>query len=300
MVDDTLDAAALRRRGYFDADGGTAAGGRRPRRQYRRQLHHFCADVLRALVPAVRRPSGRGGRMRQVLQELDSGKTLLADVPEPAAVPGTLRIVTRRSLISAGTERMLVEFARAGWMERARQQPERVRQALDKARTDGVAATVDGRAQPSGAGMPLGYCNVGEVDDAAGTAGFAPGDRVVCNGPHAEVVAVPVNLCARIPADVSDDTADVRRYRRHRPAGHTARGPFARRVVRGHRARADRSHDRAAAARQRLPRAWHRSRPGAHRAGAALRRRHRRTQSRRGPGRRRAALHARPAARMAC
>jgi len=80
--------------------------------------------------------------MRQVLQELDSGKTLLAEVPEPGAAAGTLRLVTRRSLISAGTERMLVEFARAGWMERARQQPERVRQALDKARTDGLAATV--------------------------------------------------------------------------------------------------------------------------------------------------------------
>jgi predicted dehydrogenase len=102
---------------------------------------------------------------------------------------------------------MLVEFARAGWVERARQQPERVRQALDKARTDGVAATVTAVRSRLERALPLGYCNVGEVEDVGGTVGFAPGDRVVCNGPHAEVVTAPVNLCARIPAGVSEEAA---------------------------------------------------------------------------------------------
>jgi predicted dehydrogenase/threonine dehydrogenase-like Zn-dependent dehydrogenase len=145
--------------------------------------------------------------MRQVLQELGSGQTILAEVPEPATPQGSLRILTRRSLISAGTERMLVEFARAGWVERARQQPERVRQVLDKLRTDGVAATLEAVRSKLDQTLPLGYCNVGEVDAGVDVPGFSAGDRVVSNGAHAEVVAVPVNLCARIPAAVSDDAA---------------------------------------------------------------------------------------------
>jgi predicted dehydrogenase/threonine dehydrogenase-like Zn-dependent dehydrogenase len=145
--------------------------------------------------------------MRQVLQELGRGQTILAEVPEPATPQGSLRILTRRSLISAGTERMLVEFGRAGWVERARQQPERVRQALDKLRTDGVAATLEAVRSKLDQTLPLGYCHVGEVDAGVDVSGFSAGDRVVSNGPHAEVVTVPVNLCARIPAAVSDDAA---------------------------------------------------------------------------------------------
>jgi predicted dehydrogenase/threonine dehydrogenase-like Zn-dependent dehydrogenase len=145
--------------------------------------------------------------MRQVLQELGSGKTVLAEVPEPGASPGSLRILTRRSLISAGTERMLIEFGRAGWLERIRQQPERVRQVMDKVSTDGLAATVAAVRSKLEQSLPLGYCNVGEVDRAMDAPGFAAGERVVSNGPHAEVVAVPFNLCARIPAAVSDDAA---------------------------------------------------------------------------------------------
>ncbi|MGC1730121.1 MAG: bi-domain-containing oxidoreductase [Steroidobacteraceae bacterium] len=145
--------------------------------------------------------------MKQVLQELGTGRTLLEDVPEPAAPPGSLRILTRRSLISAGTERMLVEFGRSGWLERARQQPDRVRQVIGKARTDGVAATIDAVRSKLEETLPLGYCNVGEIEAALPASGFARGERVVSNGPHAEVVAVPVNLCARIPERVTDDAA---------------------------------------------------------------------------------------------
>jgi predicted dehydrogenase/threonine dehydrogenase-like Zn-dependent dehydrogenase len=145
--------------------------------------------------------------MRQVLQELGSGKTVLAEVPEPAASPGTLRILTRRSLISAGTERMLIEFGRAGWVDRARQHPERVQQVLNKVRTDGLAAAAEAVRSKLDQSLPLGYCNVGQVDVAQDLAGFVAGERVVSNGPHAEVVAVPANLCARIPAGVGDDEA---------------------------------------------------------------------------------------------
>ncbi len=146
--------------------------------------------------------------MKQVLQELGTGRTTLAEVPAPSVPRRGVCIATRRSLISAGTERMLVEFARAGWVEKARQQPEKVRQVLVKAHTDGPVATLEAVRSQLERDLPLGYCNVGVVTAVGGdTPGLSRGDRVVSNGPHAEIVAVPKNLCARVPDDVSDDEA---------------------------------------------------------------------------------------------
>lgn len=146
--------------------------------------------------------------MLQVLQELSTGQTVLREVPAPALSAGTVLIRTRRSLISAGTERMLVEFGRASLLDKARQQPERVAQVMDKARTDGVLATVSAVRSRLDEPLALGYCNVGVVlGVGAGVAGLAVGDRVVSNGAHAQVVCVPRNLCARIPDDVTDEAA---------------------------------------------------------------------------------------------
>jgi predicted dehydrogenase/threonine dehydrogenase-like Zn-dependent dehydrogenase len=146
--------------------------------------------------------------MRQVLQSLADGRTILAEVPAGAAARGGVLVRTTRSLISSGTERMLVDFGRAGWIDKARQQPEKVRQVLDKVRTDGVLPTLDAVRDKLDQMMPLGYCNVGRVAEVgADVRGFAVGDRVVSNGPHAEFVAVPRNLCARIPDEVADDEA---------------------------------------------------------------------------------------------
>jgi predicted dehydrogenase/threonine dehydrogenase-like Zn-dependent dehydrogenase len=146
--------------------------------------------------------------MRQVLQSLADGRTILAEVPASAVPHGGLLLRTTHSLISAGTERMLVEFGRAGWIDKARQQPEKVRQVLDKVRTDGVLPTLDAVRGKLDQMMPLGYCNVGRVVEVgAEVRGFAVGDRVVSNGPHAELVAVARNLCARIPDEVADDEA---------------------------------------------------------------------------------------------
>jgi threonine dehydrogenase-like Zn-dependent dehydrogenase len=103
---------------------------------------------------------------------------------------------------------MLVEFGRKNLIEKARSQPDRVRQVLEKARTDGIAATFDAVAAKLAQPLALGYSNVGSVADVgAGVPHFRPGDRVVSNGRHAEVVCVPQNLCARVPAGVSDDAA---------------------------------------------------------------------------------------------
>jgi predicted dehydrogenase len=146
--------------------------------------------------------------MQQLLQSLANGAIVLEDIPVPAPGAGAILIRTSRSLISAGTERMLVEFGRAGWVSKIRQQPEKARQVLDKMRTDGVAATLDAVRSKLDQPIPLGYCNVGRVAEAgAGASEFAVGERVVSNGAHAEFVTVGRNLCARIPQQVSDDEA---------------------------------------------------------------------------------------------
>lgn len=146
--------------------------------------------------------------MNQVLQNLKSGATELAQVPTPQCRPGHLLIATRRSLISAGTERMLVEFGQANLLAKARSRPDKVRQVLDKLRTDGILPTLEAVFARLDQPLPLGYCNAGVVLEVGeGVTGFAVGDRVASNGSHAEVVCVPKHLCARIPDSVSDDSA---------------------------------------------------------------------------------------------
>ncbi len=147
-------------------------------------------------------------QVKQILQSLKTGSTEVADVPCPAPKRGQLLIRSSHTLVSAGTERMLVEFGKANWIDKARQQPDKVRMVLDKIKTDGLLPTVEVVFNKLDQPLPLGYCNVGTVLEAgAGVIGFAPGDRVVSNGKHAEVVSVPLNLCARVPDAVPDQEA---------------------------------------------------------------------------------------------
>lgn len=146
--------------------------------------------------------------MKQILQNLRSGSTEMAEVPAPGTRAGHLLIQTTRTLVSAGTERMLVEFGKANWIEKARLQPDKVRMVIDKIRTDGLQPTIEAVINKLDQPLPLGYCNAGHVVAVgSGVAGFDVGDRVISNGKHAELVSVPVNLCARIPAEVSDEEA---------------------------------------------------------------------------------------------
>jgi predicted dehydrogenase/threonine dehydrogenase-like Zn-dependent dehydrogenase len=146
--------------------------------------------------------------MKQVLQNLKDGSTEVAEVPCPRTGAGQLLIRTTRTLVSAGTERMLVDFGKAGFIDKARQQPDKVRMVLDKIRTDGLMPTIEAVRNKLDQPLPMGYCNVGEVVEVgAGVSGFAVGERVASNGRHAEMVAVPVNLCAKLPERVSDEAA---------------------------------------------------------------------------------------------
>ena len=146
--------------------------------------------------------------MKQILQSLKTGLTEVANIPAPSAKRGQLLITTTQSLVSSGTERMMVEFGKAGWIEKARQQPDKVRMVLDKIKTDGLQPTLETVFNKLDQPLPLGYCNVGRVAELGeGAPGFAIGDRVISNGKHAEVVSVPVNLCAKVPNAVSDEDA---------------------------------------------------------------------------------------------
>ncbi len=146
--------------------------------------------------------------MLQLIQDLQTGRTSLIEVPVPMVQRGQVLIKTHRTLVSLGTERMLVEFGRANWLDKARQQPEKVKQVLDKIKTDGLQPTLEAVFRKLGEPLPLGYCNAGEVIGVGeGVTGLRVGDRVASNGWHAEVVSVPQNLVARIPDGVSYDEA---------------------------------------------------------------------------------------------
>ena len=145
--------------------------------------------------------------MIQLLQNFGSGITEAVKAPCPATAGGVL-VRSRASMISAGTERMLIEFGKANWIEKARQQPDKVRMVLDKARVDGLFATFESVQAKLDQAVPLGYSNAGVVlAIGAGVKEFKPGDRVITNGPHAEVVDVAKNLCAKIPDGVPDEAA---------------------------------------------------------------------------------------------
>lgn len=136
------------------------------------------------------------------------GVTSVVQAPAPQISSGTVNIFTKVSLISAGTERMLVGFGKASFIDKARQQPDKVKMVLEKIQTDGLMTTIEAVQSKLAQPLPLGYCNVGVVAEVGSRVdGFKVGDRVVSNGPHADVVKVPTNLCAHIPDEVDDESA---------------------------------------------------------------------------------------------
>jgi predicted dehydrogenase/threonine dehydrogenase-like Zn-dependent dehydrogenase len=146
--------------------------------------------------------------MRQVSLNLRTGSIELLELPYPVAAPNQVIIGTSTSLMSVGTERMLLSFGKAGWIDKIRQQPDRFREVLGKIRSDGLLSTFEAVQAKLDQPIALGYCNVGTVlAVGAGVSGLQVGERVISNGAHAEVVRVPRTLCTGIPGEVSDDAA---------------------------------------------------------------------------------------------
>lgn len=143
--------------------------------------------------------------MKQVLQSIRSGEVQVVDVPTPVLPDNGVLVRTIASLVSAGTERMVVEFSEKNLLQKARARPDLVRQVLQRARRDGISATFETVKRNLDQPMPLGYSLVGEVLDVGPqTRGAQVGDLVACAGAgvasHAEFAAAPELLFARIPA----------------------------------------------------------------------------------------------------
>lgn len=150
--------------------------------------------------------------MRQISQSYRTGRLSLVDVARPSAPRDGIVVETAVSLISAGTERTLVDMARKSLVEKARERPDLVKKVLDKARREGPLAAFDAVRNKLDNPIPLGYSLAGRVASVgAGAVGFGLGDRVACAGAgfanHAEFNAVPTNLAVRIPEKVSDEEA---------------------------------------------------------------------------------------------
>jgi predicted dehydrogenase len=150
--------------------------------------------------------------MKQLLQNIKTGETLVANVPVPRAGPGTALVSTEASLVSAGTERMVVEFAKQGLLGKAKSRPDLMREVLNKARREGLLTTVEAALNKLNQPMALGYSSAGTiVQTGAGLRGFHAGERVACAGGgyavHAEFAAIPQNMMVLLPDSVDFEQA---------------------------------------------------------------------------------------------
>ncbi len=150
--------------------------------------------------------------MKQLLQNISNGETLVVDVPIPQLQAGMVLVRTQASLVSAGTERMLVEFGEKSLLGKALSRPDLVRQVADKARRDGVLSTLESAFNRLDQPMPLGYSSSGVIEMLGdGLQGYKVGDKVACAGGgyavHAEYALVPQNLLALLPEQVDFESA---------------------------------------------------------------------------------------------
>jgi predicted dehydrogenase/threonine dehydrogenase-like Zn-dependent dehydrogenase len=146
--------------------------------------------------------------MHQVIQDVRNGRLSVIDVPEPIVRPGHILISNACSVISAGTEKMVMDLARKSLLGKAMERPDQVRRVLEKWRNEGFFDTLAQVREKLDEPMTMGYSSAGIVlACGAGVQEFKPGDRVASNGPHAGVVCVPKHLCAQIPGNVSFEQA---------------------------------------------------------------------------------------------
>ena len=146
--------------------------------------------------------------MKQVIQNVRSGELKVQEIPAPAVDHGSVLIANQSSLVSAGTEKMIVDLSKKSLLGKARERPDQVKRVLEKIRNEGLFSTIDQVRKKLDTPMTMGYSSAGIVlACGAGVQNFKPGDRVASNGPHAEIVSVPKNLCAAVANHVEFDHA---------------------------------------------------------------------------------------------
>jgi predicted dehydrogenase/threonine dehydrogenase-like Zn-dependent dehydrogenase len=152
--------------------------------------------------------------MKQVLQVRRSGMTVVRDVPSPPCPPGSMLVRNVYSAISSGTERARVELSQKSLLGKARERPDLVREVVTRARREGIRATMQAVQHRLDEETAVGYSSAGEVVEVGEhTRGFTPGDRVACAGGghanHAELCAIPANLCVKVPSSVPLESAAI-------------------------------------------------------------------------------------------
>lgn len=150
--------------------------------------------------------------MKQLLQDMKSGETRVVDIPAPQVSTNSAIVRNAASLVSVGTERMVVEFARQSMLGKAHSRPDLVRQVVDKAKREGIATTIEAALNRLDEPMALGYSCAGTISEVGpDLVGFRVGDRVACGGGghavHAEYVSVPQNLLVKLPDSVDFESA---------------------------------------------------------------------------------------------
>jgi predicted dehydrogenase len=146
--------------------------------------------------------------MKQLLQRIDSGATEIRDIPAPICGHDEVLIANEASLVSAGTEKMIVDLSKKSLLGKARERPDHVRRVFEKLRSEGLRETLQQVRAKLADPMTLGYSSAGVVLEVGrDVRRFRPGDRVASNGAHAEIVAVPQNLVARVPDGVPFEQA---------------------------------------------------------------------------------------------
>ncbi len=141
--------------------------------------------------------------MLQVSQSARDGRLGVVRLPDPVVRPGHVLIANSRSVISAGTEKMVIDEAQKSLFRKARDKPALLHKVLRKLRTDGFMHTIGQVFEKLNEPISLGYASAGIVLAAgAGVQAFKPGARVASNGPHAGIVCISRNLCAHVPDNV--------------------------------------------------------------------------------------------------
>lgn len=146
--------------------------------------------------------------MKQIIQNLNDGNLEIIEVPYPNIKKGHLIIKTTCSMLSSGTEKMLLDFGKSSYFEKGLKQPDKLKEVVSKVKTDGIFNTFEKVKNKLNSPLSMGYSNVGVVLEVGeGLNNFEVGQRVVSNGPHAEVVLVPQNLCVPLTDEISDAEA---------------------------------------------------------------------------------------------